>query len=335
MAAKAPRNVLRPTTLRLRHAQLQGAAAVLARHLGDVRKVKDLGVLVTPANARAILNTYLQATPDGAATSYIRGLALTLVCVANDRVKLSDEDLRQLKEFKSKLGKQPVGLTAKNRRVVGQISDPAVLTRLVNLPAKLRQQVNTKRMSLARRLQQMQVALAIELLLTAPMRMQNLATLCLDRQLQWPSGRHGSVYISLDPRETKNRQPLEYPIEGQTRDALHDYLDRFRVLACPNDEGFLFIHLDGTPVPTTALRDGITKATRRELGFAITPHQFRHIAAAITLDAMPGAIGLVKDLLGHDNLKTTQNFYAGMRTVPAGRFYAKMIDAKRGKTGPS
>jgi len=175
----------------------------------------------------------------------------------------------------------------------------------------------------------MQIALAIDLLLVAPMRLQNLATLRLNHQIQWPAGRGGEVYITLRPNETKNDQPLEYPVEGHARDLLHEYLDRYRAYAKVTDSDWLFVHLDGRPVPASALRDGITKATQRELGVAVSPHQFRHICAAMTLDHRPGAIGMVRDILGHRNIKTTLDFYAGMRTRQAAREWSKLIDDAR------
>ena len=57
----------------------------------------------------------------------------------------------------------------------------------------------------------------------------------------------------------------------------------------------------------------------------LTPHQFRHLAAKIVLDANPGAYELVRQLLGHKNLKTTTNFYAGIDTRRAGRAHADLI----------
>ena len=96
-------------------------------------------------------------------------------------------------------------------------------------------------------------------------------------------------------------------------------------------EGWLFVDLKGARRPDGTMRDGISKAVRREIGVEITPHQFRHLAAAILLDARPGAINLVRDLLGHKNIKTTINFYAGMRSREAGREYDRILAASRGK----
>jgi integrase len=57
----------------------------------------------------------------------------------------------------------------------------------------------------------------------------------------------------------------------------------------------------------------------------LTPHQFRHLAAKIILDANPGAYELVRQLLGHKNMKTTTNFYTGIDTRRAGRAHADLI----------
>ena len=57
----------------------------------------------------------------------------------------------------------------------------------------------------------------------------------------------------------------------------------------------------------------------------MTPHQFRHLAAKIELDGKPGAYELVRQLLGHKNLKTTVNNYCGLDTKRAGRAHAELI----------
>ncbi len=334
LASDAPNTSLKAGTLRLRREQLRVAASTLAQQQGSPAAITGIAVLVMPENAKAILTAYLNAAKDRKPTEYIRGLASMLVTVARHWVKVPEEQLQELLRMKRKLGSTPSGLTDKNRRVVGECSDPEVLRQLLNLPDVLRKQAHTLRLTPARRLQKMQMALAIELLLVAPMRLQNLAALRIGHQLQWPSGRTGDVWITLRRDETKNEQPLEYPVEGHARDLLHEYLDRYRAYAKGAESDWLFVHLDGTPVSDAALRDGITKATKRELGVAITPHQFRHLVAAITLDHTPGAIGTVRDLLGHSNIKTTVNFYAGRRTRQAAREWSKILgDARRAEGG--
>ena len=51
-------------------------------------------------------------------------------------------------------------------------------------------------------------------------------------------------------------------------------------------------------------------------GITLTPHQFRHLAAKIMLDANSGNFAGVGQLLGHKNSKTTM-MYAGIQNSAA------------------
>jgi integrase len=69
----------------------------------------------------------------------------------------------------------------------------------------------------------------------------------------------------------------------------------------------------------------MVKAVRRHLGVKMTSHQFRHVVAKILLDDNPGAYELVRQLMGHKNLKTTTTFYTGLDTKRAGRAHAELV----------
>ena len=61
----------------------------------------------------------------------------------------------------------------------------------------------------------------------------------------------------------------------------------------------------------------------------MTSHQFRHLAAKLYLDRVPGDYATLQRLLGHSSLKTTMNFYSELRTEQAGVAYAEMLEADR------
>jgi integrase len=67
--------------------------------------------------------------------------------------------------------------------------------------------------------------------------------------------------------------------------------------------------------------DTIFEAT----GLRITPHQFRHAAAAIFLKARPGEYELVRQLLGHRSIATTTRFYTGLDSLHATRLFAEVV----------
>jgi hypothetical protein len=60
----------------------------------------------------------------------------------------------------------------------------------------------------------------------------------------------------------------------------------------------------------------------------------RHVAGKLLLDAEPGAFELVKQLLGHSNLKTTVVFYTGLDTSRAVRHHNKLIEETRANRRP-
>jgi integrase len=87
----------------------------------------------------------------------------------------------------------------------------------------------------------------------------------------------------------------------------------------------VFVSLKGKPRTQAAIKVAIQKTVLRYLGVKLSPHQLRHLAAKLVLDANPGAFELVRQLLGHKNLRTATNFYAGIDTRRAGRAHANLL----------
>lgn len=324
LAAAARARPLKTTTIRLHREMLRIAASTLADVFNDRNQVSSLALLAKPMHTKVVLNRYL-ARAEGKSSAYLRTMAMVLVQMAKHQVP---DDLEGVEELKGMLrrveSKLPKGLTEKNRHVVRQLGDPAMRQALIDLPRVLAKQARGGRHALPRRIQKFNIALAIQLLLVAPIRLQNLRDLHLDKQLTWPNGPQGKIYLALEHWETKNGESQEYEIPDHAKALLEEYRDRYRALCKPKTSA-LFVQSTGSPVTAAALRDGITKAIQRELGIHMTPHQFRHFAATVILDANPGAYAVVADLLGHKNLKTTIGFYAGRRTRQAAQVYDALL----------
>jgi integrase len=88
----------------------------------------------------------------------------------------------------------------------------------------------------------------------------------------------------------------------------------------------LFVNPDGTPKLPQTVSKLIKRMVRRHAGANLSPHQLRHLAAKLLLDDSPGAFELVKQLLGHENLKTTVNAYAGIDTRRASRHHYQLLE---------
>jgi integrase len=327
LAEPTPAKAMAPRTLRLRRTQLLLAASRLVASGRDPGSITGLSVLVEPEAVKTILRSYLSGP--GKPTEFTGGMAITLVSVAAHWVRVDETQLTALQAIKRRLGSTKVALTEKNRATLRQLDDPAVLGRLLELPERLaaeaRQMASRPRAAVA-----MQLAVAITLLLHAPLRMANLHALRLDRHLSRPGGSKRPWLISIPAAEATNGERIDYELAGGAAVLLDRYLARFRPALVKGECPFLFPGEDGRGCKDQGtLSQQLIEIIETRVGIRLTPHQFRHLAARLLLRAAPGAFGAAQQLLGHKHLKTTTAFYAGIDTLTAGRQYDRILEATR------
>ena len=322
-----PARACKPRTVRQRRELIRIAAShLLATGMAD-GALTSLQVLVNPANVKALLLNAL-AKHNNQRTTFLRSLATELVSIAARYQKVSPTDLAELKRLRGRLGGSPAGMTPKNQTLLQQLEDERLLVRLLQLPEKLAQSVRTQpRLHATKRLQRMQTAVSIAILQSAPIRLQNLSAIQLGVHLRTNMAGDQQLHLSFAAEEVKNGQPLLLPLSGVACELLDEYLNHYRP---PGHESLLlFINADGSPKNADALRDGIQKAIRRELGIKMTPHQFRHLAGELILRHHPGAYALVQQLLGHSSMKTTMNFYTANQSRMAGQALDQILARRR------
>jgi integrase len=203
--------------------------------------------------------------------------------------------------------------------------DEAAVKALLNLPARLVALVLKSGRNGYREAKLIQTALAIELLLNAPVRIKNLASIEVERHLV-AVGRQG-IHLRFPAQEVKNANDLEFPLMAETANLLNLYLQVWRpILSSGQTTPFLF------PGDRSDRSKGkaTLSAQIKELVFAYTrldmsAHRFRHAAGKIYLDQNPGHYEVVRQLLGHKDIRTTIAFFAGAETASAARHYARTI----------
>jgi len=176
------------------------------------------------------------------------------------------------------------------------------------------------------------------LLLNAPIRVQNLASIELNRHvIEVGSRRERRVHLHFPAREVKNTNDLEFPLMPESGDLLDLYVAVWHPILCDGQASpFLF----PGDRPDRPKGKGTLSAQIKELVFAYTrfdmpAHRFRHAAAKIYLDHNPGQYEVVRQLLGHKDIDITIAFYAGAETASAARHYAKTIlGIRNGKPQP-
>jgi integrase len=319
---------LKPGTIRLRRDQIHSAlTAAVAAGIG-CQSLLSLADLVTPVNFKTLLRKLYEA--DGnVLTAYTHGVAGTLITIASEWTKTDAEDVAALKKLRRKLGTLPSGLTDKNKSTLRQFADTRLLDALIQLPDKLWRKARREPVGSKRAFIDLQTALAIDILLHVPLRMKNLASLNFKEHLHWPQGHGKAALITFEGAETKNSSPLEFELPAQLADRIWTYLTEIAPAIVGNRPDNLFVTTAGKPRMQETITNLIEKAVLKNLGLKFTPHQFRHFAAKIILDANPGAFEAVRQLLGHKNMKTTTNFYAGIDTLRAGRAHTELLMSLR------
>jgi integrase len=320
----ARRTPLAAKTIRLRRDHVHSAVTAAVAAGVDSNHLVDLGSLIEPETFKKILR-YRWESEGRKLTAYTHGLAGSVIAIAKEWVRVPNESLAALKATRHRLGALPIGLTEKNKDLLRQFNDKGLLRRLVNLPDRLWRHAADELKASRRQFIDLQNALAIDILLVAPLRMRNLTALNFDAQIRWPQGQGKPAILVFKSEETKNNVPLEFELPDMLSDRLHVYRNKIAPTVIGRRPDHLFLTWRGKPRTQAAIAIAIEKTVLKYVGVRLTPHQFRHLAAKIILDANPGAYELVRELMGHKNMQTTTNFYAGIDTRRAGKAHVELI----------
>jgi len=320
--AGARARALSPSTLRLQAQHIHSAASAAMAAGIPIEQLTSLANLVHPDISRALLRQLWQQ--DGRKLSaYTHGIAITLTAISAEWVKVPPNTVATLKNLRSKLGPLPSGLTEKNKALLLSLDDPRLKAALVQLPDRLWHAA--RRANSHRSFVDLQTALAIDLLIHVPLRMQNLSPLKFDVHLHFPQGPRKPALITINRDETKTKIDLNYELPAALADRLQAYRNEIAPAVIGRRPNVIFLTNTGRTRSQAATANAIHKAILRYVGINMTPHQFRHWCAKIILDHNPGAYELVRQMLGHTSLKTTTSFYAGIDTRRAGRAHADLI----------
>jgi integrase len=180
---------------------------------------------------------------------------------------------------------------------------------------------------------EVRAALAITLLLVAPMRIKNLALLNLERDfVRWHPGPSAVVHLVVPNELVKNKRPLEFELRSDVAKLLDLYIQRFRPRLVTGPSPWLFPARDGGPKAPQHLGAHVANTITKETGLQMNVHLFRHFAAFLFLKAHPGAYETVAQLLG-DSIATVTRFYAGFEQADAFRRYDEVLDRYRRPDG--
>ena len=297
------------------------AAVATGIPLGELTSLRDL---LRPNRVEIIMDYYWEKNGEKPSL-YTIDLASKLLALARGEA-LSDAEIEQLDEIRTALEQyRSTGLTEKNRKLIRQIAQSDVWREVVRLPQRLMAEARANSKTKPYRAAvTAQLAIAILILIRAPIRMQNLS--CIGLNLIRPSG-VGAPYMLVFPDyDVKNGVPLEFAFDESTTALIDEYVYEHRPhLMRQFNHDWLFAGEAQGPKTIKTLSEQISGRLWKELGLEVTPHQFRHAAAYIILKADPGNYELVRRVLGHRSIATTLNFYIGLETLEATRQFDEIV----------
>ena len=320
-ALDARRRALAQRTLQLRRDEIHAAVTALVESGTKPSAIRSLADLVEPNNFKSILRKRVEYTTN----TFNHFLGKTLVQVAREWVKVDSEAAAELKVFASKIPAPVAGLTERNKRALRQFDDPAVLRRLYRLPEILWAEARRGKPN-RRTLAKAQVALAVAIECYTALRLQNLVSLEFETHLFLRESMRAISSLEIPGQEVKNRTDLAFDIPLGLAKMLIEYRDHLAPKIIGHRPTRLFVNVDGTPKKQANLSVLMMEYLRRRAGIVLTPHQFRHLAAKVVLEARPGAFEFVKQFLGHTSIKTTVSAYAGIDTRRAARWHQHLVE---------
>jgi integrase len=321
-----------PFTVRTLRGHLLRMATALVESSGrDPVTIRSLADLIQPEALKAELNFFWNRNGNRK-TGHLHNLALTAIKIAKWWVKASPEQISELQAIGRTVNPKDGGMTARNRARLRQFDDPENVRRLIDLPQAIVRALPRQGAPSYAEALRVQSALAIAILLAAPMRMKNLASL---RPGQYViQTRPGGVrHIVIPAEEVKNKTPLAFEVSDALGEVMDVYLARCRPLLAADPDGFLFPARKGAK-PPGHFAEQIKRMLWQETGIDLNAHCYRHLAAFLFLREYPGEYRTAQQLLGHNDINTTVKFYCGLEQADALRRYDALIDRYR-KKGPA
>lgn len=320
---------LQPISIQVYKARLLRFAGALVHSGLPVDALRNLSDLVMPVRMEQGLR-WMLAQNDGKTSASISETAQLLSGIARRYVRLPAEEQKRVDRLAKKVAMKPQnGLTEKNRARLRPLQDPSTRRKLLTLPEQLFAQADqmngVKEAALLREL-----AVAVGILLYCPIRVKNLASIHLERNLQRPGD--GRSFLVFTASEIKNQHPIELQLPKRVADLIDKHCATRSPWLCTPENPWLFParQSKGSMDPNTLSRS-IFRKIRKTIGLDVNAHLFRHLAAMLYLQAHPGAYEAVRRLLGHTQLSRTINFYAGFEADTATRLFADIIDGERMK----
>ncbi|WP_198375341.1 tyrosine-type recombinase/integrase [Neoroseomonas rubea] len=320
------RTQIRPCTAQNYLAALRHIAGELVALGMPAEDLKTLADLVTVDRAKRVL-ARVAARTGRQQGGHVSLLAVVLFLVGRDHVKLPLDQVAKLAQFEKATRPKREMSTRTLRRL--EAMTPERIDALLRLPGKLvrlakaRPSVDVSGARLVR------CALFLSLLLDTAARQGNVVSLRFGEEII--DGPDGSIFVVIDGALVKNGEEIRSPLRRQTADLLHFYREIYRPLHAEGSEApWLFPRPDGSHWRQDRAYDTMMDVTAKHVGVALNPHAIRSIVGEIFEQRHPGALGAVRDILGHRSVTTTEAYYRRRGSQRSRQLFHRTLEERMG-----
>jgi integrase len=260
---------------------------------------------------------------------HVMFLALLLFIVARDHAGVTGAPLKKLETFFKKTRSETIGMSDRTLDRYTQFEDNTILDRLIRLPRQLMAKADKSGVPDISSAKRARLALYLALLSETCARSGNIVGINLQTHVVViGSNKAEEMFLVIPAHEVKNGQEIRVRLSKTATGMLRHYVEHYRPLHCSQPSPWLFPRHDGSHWTTTQACMDLKDIVARELGVDVTPHLMRSLAGKIILDAHPGAIATVQQLLGHKRLDTTLRFYARLDAQKARAEYQRLLQER-------
>src|SRR3981189_3491488 len=181
------------------------------------------------------------------------------------------------------------GMTPKNLALIRSVLTDGVWSGVLNLPEQLMRQARRDHSHAPVRAAVLaQIAIAVAILTVAPIRLGNLASIRLAENLNKPGGPDSNYWLTFSRYDTKNREPLQFPLDETVTAFIDEYVFHHRpALLRGSNANWLFPGEAGEHKEKISFSTQIVDRIEKSTGLRITVHQFRHAAGGRLLHQRP------------------------------------------------
>ena len=315
-----------PRTINTRRAELVAVARMAVRIGTPIESLTSIAALLDPDVVGPVLDAYWKKNGEEP-NVYTIDLGSKLLSLAK-QIGLGETAIERLDDIRAALEEhRHGGLTGKNLKLIRQVLTEGIWSQVVSLPNVLMRQARADQAHApVKAAVTAQLAVAIAILSFAPVRLTNLVSIELDKNLIKPGGPTSPFWLTFPHYDVKNRVNLDFTFDEALTKLIDEYIHDFRpTLMRGSNAAWLFPGVVGEPKTANMFSTQITERIQKATGLRITVHQFRHACAAIYLKHRPGEYEVVRRLLGHRNIQTTNNFYCGLETTQASETFGNIV----------